>query len=245
MNPETGSDSQPISEGQRLTGVFHSPGSVFANVSVAGRWFIPLIIIVILSVGMVAVIMSRVSVEQMVTKIMESNERMQQLPAEQRDAVIAQQIKFMPIGIYAGALLGSPVILLIGAGVLLLIFNMLMDGKLKYKNALNIYSYAMLPPGVVGTLVMLLVLFLKPPDEFDLQNPLAFNAGAFLPAASAAWLKALLGSIDLFTFWTVFLLAIGFARAIPKMTTGKAFGAILVPWVVLILLKVGWAAMFG
>jgi len=245
MNPEAGQESQPLSEVQRLTGVFHSPGSVFADIAKSGRWFIPLIIVTLLSIGMIAVIQSRVSVDQMIAKIMESNERVQQLSAEQREAVIAQQTKLMPIMMIAGAALGNPVILLVSAGILLLVFNLLMDGKLKYKNALNIYAYAMLPPAVVGSLAMLLVLYLKPPDEFDIQNALAFNAGAFLSASSAAWLKALLGSIDLFTFWTIFLLAIGFARAIPKMTTGRAFGAILVPWFVWVLLKTGWAAMFG
>jgi hypothetical protein len=141
--------------------------------------------------------------------------------------------------------LGSAVVLFVAAGVLLLIFNMLMDGKLKYRNALNIYSYATLPPGIVGSLVMMLVLYLKAPDEIDIQNPLAFNAGAFLPATSAAWLRSMMGSLDLFTFWTMFLLAIGFSRAIPKMTTGKAFGAILIPWILWVLIKTGWAAMFG
>lgn len=245
MNPESAPESQPVSEVQRLTGVFHSPGSVFANISAAGKWIVPLLIMIVCSVAVVGIIQSKIPVQDMVAKIMETNERMQQLPAEQRDAVMAQQMKIIPIGMYAGALLGSAVILFIAAGVLLLIFNLLMDGKLKYKNALNIYAYAMLPPGIVGTLVMIMVLFLKPPGEFDIQNPVAFNAGAFLPAASAAWMKSLLGSIDLFTFWTIFLLAIGFSKAIPKMTTGKAFGAILIPWFVWVLLKTGWAAMFG
>lgn len=245
MSPETAPESQQVSEVQRLTGVFHSPGSVFGNIAVAGKWVIPLLIIVLCSLGSVTAIQSRISVEDMVAKILETNERMQQLPADQRDAVMAQQMKIIPIGLYAGAFVGSAVILFIAAGVLLLVFNLLMDGKLKYKNALNIYSYAMLPPGIVGTLVMIMVLYLKPPDEFDIQNPLAFNAGAFLSATSPAWMKSLLGSIDLFTFWTMFLLAIGFSRAIPKMTTGKAFGAILVPWFVWVILKTGWAAMFG
>jgi len=29
------------------------------------------------------------------------------------------------------------------------------------------------------------------------------------------------------------------------MTTGKAFGAILIPWLLWVLVKTGWAAMFG
>ncbi len=40
MNPESGQESQSVSEAQRLTGVFHSPSSVFANIAQAGRWWI-------------------------------------------------------------------------------------------------------------------------------------------------------------------------------------------------------------
>jgi hypothetical protein len=245
MNPDTGQEAAPLSEVQRLTGVFHSPGAVFADIAKSGKWIIPLLIMVVISLGVMTAIQSRIPVDMMIAKIMETNERMQQLPAAQREAVIAQQTKMIPIGMYAGALLGSAVVLFVAAGALLLIFNLLMDGKLKYKNALNIYSYAMLPPGIVGALVMILVLYLKAPDEIDIQNPLAFNAGAFLPAAAAAWLRSMMGSLDLFTFWTMMLAAIGFSKAIPRMTTGKAFGAILIPWILWVLIKTGWAAMFG
>jgi hypothetical protein len=245
MNPDTGQEAAPLSELQRLTGVFHSPGAVFGDIAKNGKWIIPLLIMVVISLGVVAAIQSRVSVDQMIAKILESNEQMQQMSAEQRDAVIAQQSKILPIGMYAGALLGSAVMLFIAAGALLFVFNMLMDGKLNYKNALNIYSYATLPPGIVGSLVMMLVLYLKAPDEIDIQNPLAFNAGAFLPVDASAWLRAMMGSLDLFTFWAMFLLAIGFSRAIPKMTTGRAFGAILIPWILWVLVKTGWSAMFG
>jgi len=241
------SDPEPaaLSEGQRLSGVFHSPGSVFADIAKNGKWLIPLLILTALSIGIITAIQKRVTVDQMIAKTMETNERMQQLPAEQRDRVIDQQRKFMPIGMYAGGALGNAVVLFVVAGALLFVFKLLMDANLKYKNSLNICAYGMLPPGIVGGLAMLLVLYLKPPDEFDIQNALAFNAGAFLPASTSAWLRALAGSLDLFTFWTMALLAIGFAKATPKMTTGRAFGTILAPWVLWVLIKTGWASIFG
>lgn len=245
MNPDTGQETPALSEAQRLTGVFHSPGSVFGDIAKNGKWWIPLLIMTVVSLGVVAAIQSRVTVDMMIAKIMETNEQMQQLPAEQREAVIAQQTKILPLGMYGGALLGGAIMLFVAAGALLFIFNLLMDGKLCYKKALNIYSYATVPPGIVGSVVMMVVLYLKAPEEIDIQNPLAFNAGAFMPVESAAWLRSMMGSLDLFTFWTIFLLAIGFARAIPKMTTGRAFGAILIPWILWVLIKTGWAAMFG
>ena len=245
MNPEHVENPAPLSEGQRLTGVFHSPGAVFADIARSGRWWIPVLIATCLSIALVAAMQSRVSVDQILAKAIEGNERFQQLSADQKEQALSSQRKIIPIAMFGGAALGNIGILLVMAAALMFVFNLLMDGKLRYKNALNICGYSMFPPGIVGGLVMFLVLYLKPPDEFDIQNALAFNLGAFLPTATSAWIKSLAGSIDLFTFWTIFLLAIGFARAIPKMTTGKAFGAILVPWVFWVLVKSGWAAAFG
>ncbi len=245
MNPESGQESQSLSEAQRLTGVFHSPGSVFANIARAGRWWIPLLVLTIVSIAMVSAVQSRVSVDQMLATALDNNDRFQQLSAADKEAALSSQRKILPFAMFGGAAVGNAVVLFVGAGALLFVFNLLMDGNLKYKNALNIYAYAMFPPGLVGAAAMFLVLYLKPPGEFDMQNALAFNAGAFLATTASAWVKSVAGSIDLFTFWTIFLLAIGFSRAIPRMTTGKAFGAILIPWLLWVLVKTGWAAMFG
>ena len=41
----------------------------------------------------------------------------------------------------------------------------------------------------------------------------------------------------------VFLLGVGFAVA-SKKTTGSAIWGVAIPWIVIVLCKVGWAAMF-
>ncbi|MBA3975317.1 MAG: hypothetical protein C0504_14010 [Candidatus Solibacter sp.] len=245
MNPDTGQEAAPLSEVQRLTGVFHSPGAVFGDIVRSGKWWIPLLISTVLGVMMVSAVQSRVSVDQMLDRVVANNEQFQQMSADRKEAALSTQRKIIPIAMYGGAVVGSAVYLFVAAGVLLFVFNLLMDGKLKYKNTLNICSYAGLPPGIVMMAAMMLVLYLKPPEEFDIQNALAFNAGAFLTETAAAWQKALLGAIDLFTFWTMFLVAVGFSKAIPKMTAGRAFGAILVPWIPWVLIKTGFTAVFS
>ncbi len=65
--------------------------------------------------------------------------------------------------------------------------------------------------GLISSPLFLLVIFLKAPGTIDLDNPVATNLAAFLPDDSAKWLVALLKSFDVFTFWTLILLAIGFA----------------------------------
>ena len=85
----------------------------------------------------------------------------------------------------------------------------------------------------------MLVMYLKAPEDFNIQNPLAFNAGALVASDSPQWLKGLGGSFDLFSFWIMGLMAIGVGAASRKMTFGKAFATILFPWALYVLMKTG------
>ena len=56
-------------------------------------------------------------------------------------------------------------------------------------------------------------------------------------------LHSLLGSLDIFSFWTIALLSIGFAAA-ARVKKGQAAGVIVALWAVFILGKAGFAAIF-
>jgi hypothetical protein len=80
----------------------------------------------------------------------------------------------------------------------------------------------------------------------DLENPVATNLAAVLADDSAKWLVALLKSFDIFTFWTLILLAIGFAATNPKKLKGsKAFTIAFSIWAVYVVLRVGSAWIFS
>jgi hypothetical protein len=93
--------------------------------------------------------------------------------------------------------------------------------------------------------LLLLTLFLKgdwtlnPPEALQ-ANPTLFVERDALPKAVFAFL----GSLDLFSFWTIFLLALGFGRA-SRTRTGPAAWGVIVPWLLVVLGKVGLAAAFG
>src|SRR5256884_6205666 len=77
---------------------------------------------------------------------------------------------------------------------------------------------------LVSSPLFILILYLKPYGTADLDNPLAANLAALLPEDSAKWLLALAKSLDIFVFWTLILLAIGFAAVNPKKLKGaKSF----------------------
>jgi hypothetical protein len=100
--------------------------------------------------------------------------------------------------------------------------------------------------GIISTPLFLLVLFLKPPGTIDPENPLATNLAAFLPDDAAKWLVALCKSFDVFTFWTLILIAIGFAAVNPKKLQGaKSFTIAFTVWAAYVVCRVGWAFIFS
>jgi hypothetical protein len=92
----------------------------------------------------------------------------------------------------------------------------------------------------------LLVIYLKAPGTIDLENPVATNLAAVLPDESAKWLVALCKSFDVFTIWTLILLAIGFAVINPKkLKGGKPYVIAFSVWAAWVVCRVGWAFIFS
>jgi hypothetical protein len=139
---------------------------------------------------------------------------------------------------------GTVVVILVVAGVLLGAVNLLAGASLNFKSSLGIVSYAYMP-GVLGGLLGILVLFLKDPSTIDLENLVASNFAALLTSDTSKWLIALAKSFDLFVFWILLLLAAGFSAANPKkISMGKALGVVVGLWLVFVIVRVGLAAIF-
>ena len=62
-------------------------------------------------------------------------------------------------------------------------------------------------------------------------------------AETAKPLWALATSLDLVSFWIMFLLATGFGVAVKK-STGSTIWGVAIPWAIMVAIKVGWNAIF-
>ena len=235
-----------LSEAGRLSGVFHAPAETFPDVAERGHWWIPALIMVVIGMIFAALFVQRVGYDRMIRKSFESSTQLQELPADKKAEAMAMQRKMMPPIMFGGPVAFTLIGIVIVAGVLLFVMNGLMDAGLRYKHALNICSYAMLPASVVSSVLMCVVMYLKSPDEFDIERALAFNAGAFLnPDSTSKYLVSLATSFDLFTFWMIALMAIGFSVTVgpKKLPFSKALIGVLVPWGFWVLAKIGFAAL--
>jgi hypothetical protein len=228
----------------RLTGALFNPKQTFVDIAQRPTWIAPVVLFCLLNVAVTAIFTQRVGWRSFMEKRFENNSNFQQLPPEQREQRLNQAVKMAPIFGYVFGVIGIPVVILVVAGVLLGAFNLLAGAGLNFKTSLGIVSYAYMP-GVLGGLLGILVLFLKDPSTIDLENLVASNFAALLTSDTSKGLIALAKSFDLFVFWILFLLAVGFSAANPKkITMGKALGIVVGLWLAFVIVRVGLAFIF-
>jgi len=249
MTPESVSAIEPqperMSEISRLAGVFFEPKKTFEDIAQRPGWLVPLILIIVAALSTMVVFSQHVGWERFFRQQMESNPRMAQLTPEQRDQALAMQMKFASVGA-AVPVVAVPISFLVISAVLLGIVAGIMSAPVKFKQVFAVMCYASLT-GVVSSILTLVVMFLKDPDKFNLQNPLAFNPAAFMdPTTSSKFMYSLATSLDLFSFWTILLIATGLqAAAGKKLSFGGALFSVILPWAVYVLGKSALAGLFS
>ena len=228
----------------RIIGVFFEPSKTFDDIGRRPTWFLPLVIIILSTIAFTTVLGQHIGWDHIVRQQVENSPRAAQLPAEQREAQIAAGARIAPVFGFATVVL-IPLGYVITGGILLAMTAM-MSGNLKFKQVYAVVCYSGLP-GVLFALLGVVVMFLKKPEDFNVNNPLMFNAGAFMdPQASSKFLYSLATSMDLFSFWMIFLIATGLKAAAGKrLSFAGAMTAVVVPWAIYVFAKSAVAGAFS
>lgn len=244
--PDPAPESQQnISSFGRVMGVFFSPGKTFADIVRKPSWVLPLALTTILSFFVGVAINQRIDWREFMSQQIEKSPRAANLSPEQKQQQIEGGAKVSPIFTYCFGLIGPAVLTLLVGLLMWGAYSLLGGASTNFGTAFSITTHAFLT-GLVSSPLLILILYLKPYGTVDLDNPIAANLAAFLPADSAKWLVALGKSIDLFSFWTLILLAIGFAAVNPKKLKGaKSFMIAFAVWAFFVVLRVGWAFIFS
>ena len=232
-----------MSEWSRLLGVFFEPGKTFADIADRPRWLVPVLIGILSSVLLIYLFNRHVGWESSLQRAMDNNRFVQQLPPDQRQIAFDRQLRLMPVFSYLGAILGFPITLLLAAGLATGIIRGLLGTPIRFVQAFAAMAYAFLPRVIYAGL-SISVMFLKNPDEFDLQNAFASNPGAFMdPQKSSRFLYTVASQLDVFSIWVILLMAVGLKAAGGKrLSFGGALFAVVLPWAVYVLIRGGAAA---
>lgn len=244
----TGAEAAPMNFAQRLAGIYFEPKNTFEDIRRRSSWVGIFILLSALALASQYVLTSRMDHETFMRKALQMNPMTKSMPEEQIQQVLARpQSAFQKYSAYVFAPLGILVTYLVIAGIFLAAFT-LMGASIPYRKSLATTFWGMAPPGILLTLLGILMMYIKDPAELSL-NPadnIVTNLGRLVSDKEHPVLASLLGSIDLFSLWTIALLAVGFATVSDgKLTTRRAAVGVVVVWGLWVLGKAGFHAMFG
>ena len=239
----------PVSSVGRIPGVIFSPKPTFESIAERPTWILPLILLCVVSVTVVFVFGQRVGWRGFMERQNQTNARLQKqmesMTPDQRDKMLETQTKYAAVFGYFGVVLVTFLGALLVAAVLLAAFNLIGGEKIGFTTSLGIVAHSWVP-GIIAGLLGILIIFLKDPSTVDIQHLVATNAGAFLSDDAPKWQESLLSSLDLFVFWYLLLMSIGYSATDPKkISFGKAFGTVVGVWLLYVIVKVGFTAAFS
>jgi hypothetical protein len=223
---------------QRIAGVLFAPADTFRDIARKPDILVPLIILVITGFICTAILVPRMDFEAMMQEQMaQSGRQMSEADMERAGKMGAAFGKVMA---WISPLLGVAVWAII-AGVLLLAHR-LFGGEGNFKQAFSTTIYAWIPNAISG-IVMTIVAAAKGEVNPATMNTLVKSSPAFLvDMKDNPILFTLLGSLDLFTIWTLILFIIGFST-LSRLSRGKSAAIVISLWLVTVIVKLGFAAL--
>jgi hypothetical protein len=230
---------------QDVVDLYVAPDDAFKSLISKRVWWLGVLLFMALNLAFTGYWQQKVDARGFMEAQIEESGRADQIPPERREAVVDQQLKFFNVFVWLGPLVFTPLFVFASAAVYLFIFRFFYAGELDYLTAVCVCSFAYLAVGLIQSPLILLTIVLKGDWTINPQEALLAGPAAFFDKGELAKpIFGLLASIDLFSFWTLFLLAVGFGVA-AKRATGSALWGAATPWLVYVIVKVGWAAFTG
>jgi hypothetical protein len=219
-----------------LLGLYFGPKEAFVNIVKKPSFWVPLLLLVVIQIAFTGFWLSRMDLMEFLRNQAESAGKPFQAPPP-------QAIGFIRGMFWAIAVLGSPIFCMIASAIYLFIFRFFYAGEVTFKQSMAIVTHSFLATSLVTTPLILLVFALKGDWNLNPQEVVPANLTLLVAKdAVAKPLFALLGSLDLFVFWILFLLGVGYGVA-SKRSTSSAIWGVATPWAVIVAIKV-IAALF-
>ncbi|GAB4244763.1 MAG: hypothetical protein Kow00109_20790 [Acidobacteriota bacterium] len=231
----------------RIQALFFEPSSAFADIARRPTFLAAMLLCIVLSIITTALIFSRIDMAEVLRQQIAQSPAAENMTREQIDNQV-EQIMASPVFSvmqWVGAVLGSPISMLVIAGVLLLMVY-LMGGETSYRKLLAVTAHAYIPYTIVyGGLAVLIYHLAPDPSAIDIQNPVYANLGPLADAKESPVLNRFLAGLDLLNFWVIYLLGTGIAAVTPRFKKSKAIAAVAIPYGLYVLVGMIWRALFS
>jgi hypothetical protein len=242
-------DAPVMSTPETLSNIFFRPGDTFEALRARPRFLVATLITLAMFMTFYFAYLQRIGYNNLVNAEIEFRARGAEVSAEQKAAARNIQLKpFVKVLRYATPLIGVAMVFAAGAGVYLL-GAMLMGKSVSYKQALSVWAYSSLPPFLLAMIANLVLLFLNPPTEDaeiarGLSGLVHANPGIAVNGVEYPVLATVLGSLDMFAIYGLFLAALGLHK-VARLSTGAAWAIVLGLWLLGVIARVVGAAVAG
>ena len=235
-----------LSQGMRVVDTFVAPSKTFADILRSSNCWLPIVIMVILTMGWAYSIDRTVgfaaAAEVQIAKSPKQADAMQQLPPDQRASRMAITTTITKYSTYASCVFVL-IFMLIETLIMWASFNFGLGAQTKFGQVFAVVAFAGLPRNLIWVLSSILLFAGVGTENFDMRNPVGTNIGYYLND-SAQWMKTTGQFFDLFGFWSLALMILGLAIISRKKISQSA--TVVIGWWVLILLVVaGFSAAFS
>ena len=221
----------------RLLGVWLDPGAEFRAIAASATFWAPLVAWTLLSILFTGLWLYKVDVLEYVRAQADLAGRPMAPAAQTAAAARVLQVSWL-----FGACVGPALTSFIVAGALFVAFRAVRR-PISFGPALTVSTYALLGVTVVSLLATVLALAIQNDWNQPVETALKSNLGALLDRqALPPWIYVLAGSLDVFTIWTVVLLAHG-CRWASGATFAESLKVTAALWVLYVAAKVGAAAL--
>ncbi len=240
-------ESRPLSQVARVVDTFVAPSQTFTDILRSASWWLPCVLLVIVSAVTANVMVRKVGLERITDNVIATLPAIQDQISNAKPED-AQKIRTAMSKNLNGQIYSSPVLLIVASfvasGLFLMAANFGFGGRATYKGMLAVYWYSILPLVVSSILISALLTAGVNVETFRIANPIGTNPGYYMGAGSSPVLVAFLGFFDLFSLWVFCLQAIG-TSIVARISLGKAFAAVGICWVLYLIVKIAPTMIFS
>lgn len=201
----------------RIAQVFFSPGALFEALSRHPVWIGALVVLIAINL-----VTNMLVPEEVVRAAIEARGG-SDMTAEQID----QTMSFLAVWGWVLAVVGSPIVILVVAAVLLLVYNVLTGGEGTFRQLFSATTHAMYIYTLGGILTLALIL-----GGAEVTTQLSL--GLLVPGLEEGYLARFLNGLNVFSLWTAAVLGIAVSRIYPQKSAGSAALTIIGLYVVLV-----------
>jgi hypothetical protein len=239
---EVAEGGAPLSQGMRVVDTFVAPSKTFMDVRRSASWWLPYILIVLVSYALAFGVSHKVGWSQLVDNTLSANPKAAEKMADMTPEQLAMQHKgteiFMKVAFY-GSPIFSGVFLAIIAVVLWGTINFGFGGKATFWQVFCVTTYSWLILSIKSLLGLVVLFIGNSSENFTMDRMIGTNPGYYIETFGPV--KTFLSSFDIFTIWTMIVIGIGLS-IVGRTKRSAGLIAVFAWWALGVLISTGFAA---